>query len=97
VLSRFSRKKDNGMKNTVRAERVTFLNPQIGEENFDQKSTRESPRSPFFSLSHLLRFLLGRKVLIDFSPLRVPLFPSLEKNVKEFIMRNYAIWIGAAK
>jgi hypothetical protein len=88
MLPRFGGKKNNGMKNTVRAESVIFLNPQIGGENFGRKSTRESPRSPFFSLSHLLHFLLGSKVLIDFSsiclslPLRHPLFPSLEQSVR---------------
>jgi hypothetical protein len=87
VLSRFDGKKDNRMENTVRAERVTFINSQIGSENFDRKSTRESSCSPFFSLSHILHFLLRSKVLIDFSPLclslplRHPLFSSLEQSV----------------
>jgi hypothetical protein len=90
VLPRFGGKEDNGMENTVKAERVTFLNLQIGGENFGRKSTHESPRSPFFSLSHLLHFLLGSKVLIDFSPLclslplRHPLFPSLEQSLRRF-------------
>jgi hypothetical protein len=87
VLPRFDGKEDNEIKNTVRAERVIFLNPQIGGENFSRKSTRESPRSPFFSLSHLLHFLLESKMLIDFSslclslPLRHPLFPSQEQSL----------------